>query len=917
MAIPSTGTSSTSVTVMSAKIPIKDDDSIDNSINNSESFSAETVSFAHSDDHQIRESNPKYNLDCSNDDIKGYGLKNVSKPQFNFSSFQNEQFGVDANRNYSPTIPHISRTNLKSLSLQSDSHLKALLEHIKQRISVETDYYKQLENLAKIPLSNPPFSIAKAINSQIALKQPTESSNTVRNDDSNVISGTEPLAITSNVQLNVNKIVNESIEKNDNIKPVLMVKHDFHTHHLKQSHIDIDVANYQALIALKELTESYAWHHQQLVACFQDTEKIFDRVNSTHKNIIDGIKTDIDRRSRDYNEEVALVSKLRNSYHKKCKELESMESEDSKDLINSTIPGSNISATIAPVMQSKTQKLLKEIQNADYLYRKGVMKLEDSRSSLKASRIRAVMECERSDTELLKATQQALETFAIVEGKVSKVRIEAVQRLANCSNIIKYCDGSCLNNDMVKNDIINQCEKCYEAEVHQIWPDLDKIVYDNFVYGSSKNMAFGVPLTTLIRQDGNEKEIPLILEVCINAIEKRGLDKEGLYRISPRHSDLYILRHELEKDAKQVNLNDETYDIHCVAGVVKAYLRELPIPVFEFPMTKRVEYMHKKSNEQILELCNRIRELPISHRKVLKFILNHLALVDKYSTLNKMTLSNIAILFTPILFQAQSDLASIASDEKEISFLKSTANSPLKLNKAKIMKHNRKDSNSSNVIKSLRDPLTDTNLSKSKTMDISNTSSTEILYSGTPPSTGSLTLDLFKSNDILENLVTWRNHIFDFIDNANNADELNSTMYIRADDSNIRLITKKNVPKIKERLNNNIDTNEVHYIRKQSSPFPIGAKAMDSHIIFEKLSDTNKNSSPVRKNLNVNNESFSSPTSKKLSLRNIFPNKNLNENSISNDFPNEDENDISLNSSVLHPIKGIQKMIPNKEKKKN
>lgn len=72
-----------------------------------------------------------------------------------------------------------------------------------------------------------------------------------------------------------------------------------------------------------------------------------------------------------------------------------------------------------------------------------------------------------------------------------------------------------------------------------------------------------------------------------------GLDKEGIYRVSGKHTDVSELKLRVEKDVHSVNLEDDTWDIHVVAGLVKMYLRHLPMPVFPFPAKERLEYARK------------------------------------------------------------------------------------------------------------------------------------------------------------------------------------------------------------------------------------------------------------------------------------------------------------------------------------
>lgn len=60
------------------------------------------------------------------------------------------------------------------------------------------------------------------------------------------------------------------------------------------------------------------------------------------------------------------------------------------------------------------------------------------------------------------------------------------------------------------------------------------ILYENFYVGECKDLIFGFSLqdyaTAKELPDG---EIPKIVKICIEEVDKRGLDAEGIYRVSP------------------------------------------------------------------------------------------------------------------------------------------------------------------------------------------------------------------------------------------------------------------------------------------------------------------------------------------------------------------------------------------------
>jgi len=75
--------------------------------------------------------------------------------------------------------------------------------------------------------------------------------------------------------------------------------------------------------------------------------------------------------------------------------------------------------------------------------------------------------------------------------------------------------------------------------------------------------------------------LPILLTCCFREVERRALDREGIYRLGGSHSQIQRLRDAFNKDPLAVDLSDEDKwdDIDAIAGLAKAYIRELEEPV--------------------------------------------------------------------------------------------------------------------------------------------------------------------------------------------------------------------------------------------------------------------------------------------------------------------------------------------------
>ena len=64
------------------------------------------------------------------------------------------------------------------------------------------------------------------------------------------------------------------------------------------------------------------------------------------------------------------------------------------------------------------------------------------------------------------------------------------------------------------------------------------MLYYNYHVGECRDLIFGVSLADYATARGSENDVPIVLRLCIEEIDKRGLDAEGIYRVSPSRARL-------------------------------------------------------------------------------------------------------------------------------------------------------------------------------------------------------------------------------------------------------------------------------------------------------------------------------------------------------------------------------------------
>ncbi|EIW71035.1 hypothetical protein TREMEDRAFT_27278 [Tremella mesenterica DSM 1558] len=164
--------------------------------------------------------------------------------------------------------------------------------------------------------------------------------------------------------------------------------------------------------------------------------------------------------------------------------------------------------------------------------------------------------------------------------------------------------------------------------------------------------VFSVPLSDSISV-ASVAGLPAIVFRCIEWLEiKSAQDEEGIYRLSGSSAVIKGLKEkfDIEGDLNLVQ-QDENWDPHAIAGLLKTYLRELPQSVLTRELHSRFLSVMDliDSNSRVMELRRLVTDLPSSNYILLRALTAHLILIVGNSMKNKMTLRNIGIVFSPTL----------------------------------------------------------------------------------------------------------------------------------------------------------------------------------------------------------------------------------------------------------------------------
>lgn len=157
-------------------------------------------------------------------------------------------------------------------------------------------------------------------------------------------------------------------------------------------------------------------------------------------------------------------------------------------------------------------------------------------------------------------------------------------------------------------------KKCSELIPAKCVPDLKKI-----------RGIFGIDLTTIVQ--AHKCQIPFVIIKCVQEVEKRGFQHEGIYRISGFADEIETLKLALDKEGEKTDMSEASYsNLNVITGTLKLYLRLLPIPLVTFQAYPIfiAATKEKLENEIVQKLRDASKTLPLAHYNCLKFIIMHL-----------------------------------------------------------------------------------------------------------------------------------------------------------------------------------------------------------------------------------------------------------------------------------------------------
>ncbi|KAK7396829.1 hypothetical protein VNO78_17989 [Psophocarpus tetragonolobus] len=179
---------------------------------------------------------------------------------------------------------------------------------------------------------------------------------------------------------------------------------------------------------------------------------------------------------------------------------------------------------------------------------------------------------------------------------------------------------------------------------------------------SASVSVFGVSAESMqCSYDSKGNSVPTILLLMQERLYSQGgLKAEGIFRINPENSQEEHLREQLNS-----GIVPDDIDVHCLAGLIKAWFRELPSGVLDGLSPEQV--LECNTEEESVQL---VMQLKPTESALLNWAIDLMADVVAEEDYNKMDARNIAMVFAPNMTQMSDPLTALMHAVQVMNLLK-------------------------------------------------------------------------------------------------------------------------------------------------------------------------------------------------------------------------------------------------------
>ncbi|XP_045478626.1 rho GTPase-activating protein 26 isoform X2 [Harmonia axyridis] len=223
------------------------------------------------------------------------------------------------------------------------------------------------------------------------------------------------------------------------------------------------------------------------------------------------------------------------------------------------------------------------------------------------------------------------------------------------------------------------------------------------------------PLNKVVEVNSEERTLDEVgiyfLNRCIEVLESRGLEEQGLYRVvgvTSKVNKLLTMGLDRRKSEKLAGLEDpQEWESKTITSALKNYLRNLPEPIMTYRYHNGfiAAAKNKDVGMRINDIHTLVYRLPKLNMEVLRILIKHLNNVAAKNDKNLMTTSNLGVCFGPTLLRPEEETVASITDLKfynvVVEVLIENYNRIFNSEPERIVLEDRQDTKSPNITNSL------------------------------------------------------------------------------------------------------------------------------------------------------------------------------------------------------------------------
>eukprot|EP01128_Nolandella_sp_AFSM9_P006401 TRINITY_DN3283_c0_g2_i1.p1 TRINITY_DN3283_c0_g2~~TRINITY_DN3283_c0_g2_i1.p1 ORF type:complete len:1199 (+),score=236.71 TRINITY_DN3283_c0_g2_i1:30-3599(+) len=143
--------------------------------------------------------------------------------------------------------------------------------------------------------------------------------------------------------------------------------------------------------------------------------------------------------------------------------------------------------------------------------------------------------------------------------------------------------------------------------------------------------------------------VPNVVRKCIEEIDNHLLTV-GLFRVPGDKNKINLLREAFDRGETPLFSEDE--EVHLVCSLLKAYLSEIRDPLIPFALyASFIAAANLDDDKRLAAIQDAVKELSLSNRAVLAYLVEFLRRVEKEHETNKMDTTNLGVVFGPTVLR--------------------------------------------------------------------------------------------------------------------------------------------------------------------------------------------------------------------------------------------------------------------------